>query len=426
MPEEHKLAVQYEKDVSALKIANIEKRAAEHDKLAERIAAKKAAKAAKAKERLEAEGATEALAALEAATAKEAEEAEAKREEAAESARIEREAEEALAAKLLEGEAKLTEAMNAEEEAVRSEAKHLAAQEEQAMEEFKTEVAEKKASQHDALKARLAAKKAKKPPAELEAELTEAGASPEAAAEIAAASAETAAEEEAEEAELNTRMDTELEDAIAQCRRELEEAMKKLGLHARGKSVDSQGRVVDKRTGKHADGRTHAYTASGHEIGSSDDMISSIPVFRGRAGLRDQRVARAQGRADSKREKAARAADKELMHAQAAFQRAAGSVIGSVTKEKMPKFMKEYADVEVSEEECDAIMIYADSNNNGQLDPQEIPGAVQVWKQIQESADALEEHASHLVNGVTAAVSPPATNIMYSAESSIWVAFFSS
>eukprot|EP01045_Picozoa_sp_COSAG04_P035952 COSAG04_NODE_8530_length_961_cov_1.699536_1_plen_80_part_10 len=76
LPEEHKLAAQYEKDVSALKIANIEKRASEHDKLAERIAAKKAAKAAKAKERLEAEGATEALAALEAATAKEAEEAE--------------------------------------------------------------------------------------------------------------------------------------------------------------------------------------------------------------------------------------------------------------------------------------------------------------------------------------------------------------
>eukprot|EP01046_Picozoa_sp_COSAG06_P005709 COSAG06_NODE_258_length_18940_cov_15.039648_10_plen_133_part_00 len=128
------------------------------------------------------------------------------------------------------------------------------------------------------------------------------------------------------------------------------------------------------------------------------------------------------------------------------------SVIGSVTLAKMPKFMWEFDEIkvghadrqtdttccgetagcypenrrafgwkascdsdiawfyahvfcvllncsQVSEEECKCIMQYADTNHNGELDAGEIPAAIQIWKQIQNSADLLEQHAAPLAEG---------------------------
>ena len=73
-------------------------------------------------------------------------------------------------------------------------------------------------------------------------------------------------------------------------------------------------------------------------------------------------------------------------------------MIGTVTSEKMAKFMWEFDKIKVSEEECAAIMVYADANHNGVLDAQEIPAAIQIWRQIQESADLLDEHAGPLTD----------------------------
>jgi hypothetical protein len=160
-----------------------------------------------------------------------------------------------------------------------------------------------------------------------------------------------------------------------------------------GMSRDHHGIEVDKMTGLDAAGRTNAYV-DGHELGTLHGKTGRhAPVFRGTAGLRDQRIARAQGRCDTRRERAARNAQKELQHAQAAFQRAAGSVLGTVTPEKMAKFMWEFEQIKVSEDECTAIMKYADLNGNGVLDAREIPAAIKIWKQIQSSADLLETHA---------------------------------
>ena len=54
---------------------------------------------------------------------------------------------------------------------------------------------------------------------------------------------------------------------------------------------------------------------------------------------------------------------------------------------------------QVSDEECKCIMQYADTNHNGELDAGEIPAAIQIWKQIQNSADLLEQHAAPLAEG---------------------------
>ena len=62
----------------------------------------------------------------------------------------------------------------------------------------------------------------------------------------------------------------------------------------------------------------------------------------------------------------------------------------------MAKFIWEFEKTKVSEDECKAIMIYADQNGNGALDAAEIPAAIQIWKQIQRSADLLEQHAAPL------------------------------
>ncbi len=163
-----------------------------------------------------------------------------------------------------------------------------------------------------------------------------------------------------------------------------------------GMSRDHHGREVDKMTGLDAARRTNAYV-NGHELKSLHGQSGRhAPVFRGTAGLRDQRIARAQGRCDSRRARVARNAQKELQHAQAAFQRAAGSLTGTVTPEKMAKFMWELEMTKVSDDECKVIMMYADLNGNGVLDPAEIPAAIKIWKQVQSSADLLEKHAAPL------------------------------
>eukprot|EP01043_Picozoa_sp_COSAG02_P011960 COSAG02_NODE_451_length_22060_cov_6.853513_3_plen_216_part_00 len=163
-----------------------------------------------------------------------------------------------------------------------------------------------------------------------------------------------------------------------------------------GMSRDHHGRKVDRVTGLDADRRTNAYV-NGHELKTLHGQSGRYaPVFRGTCGLRDQRIARAQGRCDTRRERAARNAQKELQHAQAAFQRAAGSVTGTVTREKIAKFMWEFEMTKVSDDECKLIMIYADLNGNGVLDPAEIPAAIKIWKQVQSSADLLEKHAAPL------------------------------
>ena len=227
--------------------------------------------------------------------------------------------------------------------------------------------------------------------------LKAAGASPEAAAEIAADQASTEREAATERDELDKRIDQEMEAALSKAQAKFDKEMAKLRQN-KGLSRDHEGRMVDKKTGLHADGRTRAYN-NNHEIETLHEIKGRhAPVFRGRAGLRDQRIARAQGRCDTRRERAARMAQQELHHAQAAFQRAAGSVIGTVTPEKMAKFMWEFDKIKASEDECAVVMIYADTNRNGVLDAGEIPGAIQIWKQIQQSADLLDKHVAPLAD----------------------------
>lgn len=400
-PPEVLLVAEHDADVVKTKLELIEKRGAEHDALMARVAEKRAAQLVKAKERLAAEGATQAVEAMDAAAARAAEREALQREELREELNLEKELEQAAAARRAEARANHVTALSAAGAA--EESARLTAQHEEEMELVHQEMDKKKASQKEALQARLAAKRAAATEAqgdaaagdELAEALKAAGASPEVAAEIAAEHASTERDAATEREELDKRIAQEVEAALAKARAEFDEQMAKLRRN-QGLSTDHEGRVVDKKTGLHADGRTHAYN-DGHEIESLLGKSGRHhQVFRGTGGLRDQRIARAQGRCDTRRERAARNAQKELLKAQAAFQRAAGSVIGTVTSEKMAKFMWEFDKIKVSEQECAAIMVYADTNHNGVLDAQEIPAAIQIWKQIQESADLLDEHAGPL------------------------------
>lgn len=406
---EQQLVAEHDADVVKAKIELIEKRGAEHDALMARLAEKRAARLVKAKKRLADEGATEAAEALDAAAARAAERVTLAREELREELNLERELEQTAAARRAEARANHLSALNQEgavEESVR-----LTAQHEQEMEQIQQEMSKKKATQKEALQARLAAKRAATEEAQTAAPadgelmseaavadaLKAAGASPEAAAEIAADQASTEREAATERDELDKRIHQEMEARLAKAQAKFDAEMTKLRQN-KGLSRDHEGRMVNKKTGLHADGQTHAYN-SGHEIETLHDVKGRhAPVFRGTAGLRDQRIARAQGRCDTRRERAARKSQKELHHAQAAFQRAAGSVIGTVTPEKMAKFMWEFDKIKASEDECAAVMIYADTNRNGVLDAGEIPAAIQVWKQIQQSADLLDKHAAPLAD----------------------------
>jgi hypothetical protein len=163
----------------------------------------------------------------------------------------------------------------------------------------------------------------------LVAALTAAGASPEAAAEIASAQATTEREAVTESQEMDKQFAAEIDAIMKKAQAKFDAEIKKLA-QMHGKSRDHDGNVVDKKTGVHADGRTHVYV-NGVELDSGDSLRGKATgtglVFKGTGGLRDQRIARAQGRADTKRERAARNAQKELYKAQGAFQRAAGRCV---------------------------------------------------------------------------------------------------